>query len=135
VFRFRGQSLIRLRLAFQFGVFDGHGGVQSADYAVKHVPNNVIRCFQKHASSGRKDGTLDTKRILGALEDAFPLTDAELLNFARRKGFRDGTTALFMLITGTELDSALSLLKAHTGFKQRNARTPLPLPPLWLAKV
>jgi len=114
VFRFRGQSLIRLRLAFQFGVFDGHGGVQSADYAVKHLPNNVIRCFQKHASSGRKDGTLDTKRILGALEDAFPLTDAELLNFARRKGFRDGTTALFMLITGTELDS-LMLFCAHVG--------------------
>jgi len=102
------------KLGTAFGVFDGHGGVQSADYAVKHLPNNVIRCFQKHASSGRKDGTLDTKRILGALEDAFPLTDAELLNFARRKGFRDGTTALFMLITGTELDS-LMLFCAHVG--------------------
>lgn len=102
------------KLGTAFGVFDGHGGVQSAEYAVKHLPNNVIRCFQKHASSGRRDGAFDTKRLLGAMEEAFPLTDMELLNFARRKGFRDGTTALFVLVTGTELDN-LTLFSAHVG--------------------
>jgi len=102
------------KLGTAFGVFDGHGGVQSAEYAVKHLPNNIIRCFQKHAASTRRDSGLDTKRLLGAMEEAFPLTDAELLHFARRKGFKDGTTALFLLIAGTELDN-LTLFTAHVG--------------------
>ena len=41
--------------------------------------------------------------MLGALEEAFPLTDRELLHFARRKGNqKDGTTALLCIVAGGE---------------------------------
>ena len=50
----------------------------------------------------------------GHLQESFPLTDAELLNYARRKGFKDGTTALFLLVAGTEFDN-LTLFTAHVG--------------------
>jgi len=101
------------RLGTAFGVFDGHGGVQSAEYAGKHLPNNVIRCHQQRSAT-RRDGAVDSKRILGALEEAFPLTDRELLSQARRKGFADGTTALFLLFAGTDVDD-LTLFTAHVG--------------------
>ena len=45
---------------------------------------------------------------------AFPLTDRELLSQARRKGFADGTTALFLLFAGTDVDD-LTLFTAHVG--------------------
>jgi len=102
------------KLGTAFGIFDGHGGVQSAEYAGKHLPNNVARCHQQRSGTTKRDSAVDSKRVLAAMEEAFPLTDRELLNYARRKGFNDGTTALLMLIAGTDVEN-LTLFTAHVG--------------------
>jgi len=100
------------RLGTIYGVFDGHGGVQAAEYAGKHLPRNVARCYEQRAS-GRRE-TIDHKKLLLAMEDAYPLTDRELLQMARRKQFNDGTTALVMLVQGGA-ENALTLYTSHVG--------------------
>jgi serine/threonine protein phosphatase PrpC len=106
------------KLGTAFGVFDGHGGVHAAEYVAKHLPNNVMRCHvqRSSSSSSRREsfGAYDEKRMTGAMEDAFPLTDRELMSIARRRSFTDGTTALMAVLCGSELDK-LSLLCAHVG--------------------
>ena len=52
--------------------------------------------------------------MLNALEEAFPLTDRELMSQSRRKEKSDGTTALLVIVHGESLD-ALSLYCAHVG--------------------
>jgi len=99
------------KLGTIFGVFDGHGGVQAAEYAGKHLPKNIVRCYEKQ---GAKRDAVDAKKLLAAMEEAYPLTDRELLQLARRKGFTDGTTALTLLVCGTQVDS-LVLFMAHVG--------------------
>ena len=44
--------------------------------------------------------------VLYRCTQAYPLTDRELLQLARRKGFTDGTTALTLLVTGTQAAAA-----------------------------
>jgi len=99
------------KLGTMFGVFDGHGGVQAAEYAGKHLPRNVLNCYQKREA--RRD-TVDVRKLISAMDEAFPLTDRELLEVARRKKFTDGTTALLLLVCGSQLDS-LSLFLSHVG--------------------
>lgn len=90
------------KLGTAFGVFDGHGGTHAAEYVTKHLPNNVVRCHQQRAGSSRSSvgGQGDGKRLLGAMEEAFPLTDRELMSIARRRAYSDGTTALLVLVVG-----------------------------------
>ena len=71
------------KLGTVFGLFDGHGGVHAAEYAGKHLPRNMQRCYQQR-EGGKRDG-VDPKRLVAAMEEAFPLTDRELLQLARRK--------------------------------------------------
>lgn len=99
------------KLGTMFGVFDGHGGVQAAEYSCKHLPRNVLRCYQQR--EGRKD-TVDVRKLISAMDESFPLTDRELLEVARRKKYNDGTTALLLLVVGTQLES-LSLFLSHVG--------------------
>ena len=116
------------RLGTMFGVFDGHGGTNSAEYVAKHLPNNVSQLWQRAAAStygalGRRDSfgggdalslLPETRRKLSCLEEAFPLTDRELMSYLRRKGAVDGTTALLVLISGDDRDR-LTLLCSHVG--------------------
>lgn len=109
------------RLGTAFGVFDGHGGVHAAEYVAKHLPNNIARCHQQRSSAstgasgaGRREVSAETRRLTSAMEEAFPLTDRELMNLSRRKQLKDGTTALIVLVHGTQLE-ALELLCAHVG--------------------
>ena len=116
------QSTRLAKLGTVFGVFDGHGGVHAAEYVAKHLPNNVALCLQKRsvtASASRRDShgggpSADSKRLLSALEEAFPLTDRELMSLSRRKAHTDGTTALLVIVHGDDLDS-LQLYCAHVG--------------------
>ena len=73
---------------------------------------NVSSALSRRESiAGASEGN---KRLLGALEEAFPLTDRELMSFSRRKAHTDGTTALLVVVSGQEVDE-LSLLCAHVG--------------------
>ena len=65
-------------------------------------------------SLGGEPVSAEGKRLLSALEEAFPLTDKELLTQHRRKDKSDGTTALLVLVQGDELEQ-LSLFCAHVG--------------------
>ena len=87
------------KLGTAYGVFDGHGGVLAAEFAMKHLPKNVARCYEQQRVTTKCED-VDPKRMLSAMEEAFPLTDRELLQLARRKGFADGTTALILIIAG-----------------------------------
>ena len=92
------------KLGTAFGVFDGHGGVLAAEYATKHLTNNVLRMHQQQKGGGsRNRDAVDARRTMHALQEAFDVTDRELLQLARRKNFSDGTTALLLLFAGTEL--------------------------------
>ena len=54
----------------------------------------MANCYQQRGGNGKK-GRVDGKRLVAAMEDAFPLTDRELLQQARRKGGgKDGTTVM-----------------------------------------
>lgn len=107
------QSVRLGRLGTVYGVFDGHGGVHAAEYVGKHLPKAVANCYQQRGGNGKKD-RVDGKRMLAAMEDAFPITDRELLQQARRKGSKDGTTALLMLVAGAHVDE-LTLYLSHVG--------------------
>ena len=106
--------------------------MHAAEYVARHLPNNIARCHAQRSSSnasrresvGLGDGvspdgaggstSLDAKRLAGAMADAFPLTDRELMSIARRKSYVDGTTALMVLVLGSQLDE-LTLCCAHVG--------------------
>lgn len=107
------QSVRLGRLGTVYGVFDGHGGVHAAEYVGKHLPKAVANCYQQRGGNGKKD-RVDGKRLLAAMEDAFPITDRELLQQARRKGSKDGTTALLLLVAGAHVDD-LTLFLSHVG--------------------
>mmetsp|Transcript_45740 Transcript_45740/g.147279 ORF Transcript_45740/g.147279 Transcript_45740/m.147279 type:complete len:311 (-) Transcript_45740:29-961(-) len=100
-------------LGTAFGVFDGHGGTFAAEYAGRHLPKNIANVYVQRGG-GKRDRGVDPRRLLGAMEEAFPLTDKELLQQARRKGFSDGTTALLLLVSGSAIEE-LSLYLCHVG--------------------
>ena len=87
------------KLGTAYGVFDGHGGVLAAEFVMKHLPKNIARCYEQQRAPAKRGG-VDPRRMLNTMEEAFPQTDRELLQLARRKGFADGTTALILLISG-----------------------------------
>ena len=66
--------------------------MHAAEYVAKHLPHNVALCLQKRSLSAnvsRRDSfgggsSADSKRLLAALEEAFPLTDRELMSLSRR---------------------------------------------------
>jgi len=99
------------KLGTIFGMFDGHGGVQAAEYAGRHLPRNVLRCYQQREG---KQGVVDHKKLHAAMDEAFPLTDKEMLSTFRRKSLTDGTTALICLLVGASVDT-LTLFCSHVG--------------------
>lgn len=107
------QSVRMGKLGTAYGVFDGHGGVHAAEYVGKHLPKAVANCYHQRGGNGKKD-KVDGKRLLAAMEDAFPMTDRELLQQARRKGSKDGTTALLVLVAGSQVED-LTLFVSHVG--------------------
>ncbi|XP_073531226.1 protein phosphatase 1F isoform X1 [Phyllobates terribilis] len=77
-----------------FAVFDGHGGIDAANYAATHV----------HVMVARHEALMsDPTR---ALKEAFQRTDAMFLRRARRERLRSGTTGVCALLEGERLHVA-----------------------------
>jgi len=112
--RFLTQRLGKLGTAF--GVFDGHGGVHAAEYVAKHLTGNVVRCWQHQKGSARdtSDSPAGAKKLVAALQEAFDVTDRDLLQLARRKKYSDGSTALLLIFGGTDVNNLL-LYTANLG--------------------
>nr|DBA23080.1 TPA: hypothetical protein GDO54_014034 [Pyxicephalus adspersus] len=77
-----------------FAVFDGHGGLDAANYAATHV----------HVMLARHEALLsDPAR---ALKEAFQRTDAMFLKKAKREKLRSGTTGVCVMLEGDRLHVA-----------------------------
>ncbi|XP_061458759.1 protein phosphatase 1F isoform X1 [Rhineura floridana] len=74
-----------------FAVFDGHGGIDAADYAATHLHVNVAHHKEL------------LKNPMEALRDSFQKTDEMFLSKARREKLRSGSTGVSALIVGSKL--------------------------------
>nr|XP_034954221.1 protein phosphatase 1F [Zootoca vivipara] len=77
-----------------FAVFDGHGGIDAANYAAAHLHVNVAH---------HKD---ILKNPVEALRESFQKTDEMFLAKARREKLRNGSTGVAALIVGSKLHIA-----------------------------
>lgn len=94
-------------LGYYVGVFDGHGGWQTAEYAKKNLHVYVERELSKFASV--KD-TLTEEDYRIAIENAFDQIETEFISFSKEaieKGFNNaanvGACALVTVISGNKL--------------------------------
>jgi len=100
-------------LGVYFGVFDGHGGTQVADYCAKQLHKNIMTHFrQKQVQPASRD-----EKIKGAIKEAFMQTDKEILLTSERKKFEQvGSTAVTAILHGNpKLGTALRLVVANLG--------------------
>ncbi|KAM9332191.1 protein phosphatase 1E [Pholidichthys leucotaenia] len=77
-----------------FAVFDGHGGVDAANYAANHLHVNLAR----HESLSQDPGE--------ALRKAFKITDEWFVKKAKRESLRCGTTGVVTFVQGQTLHVA-----------------------------
>ncbi|KAJ1093847.1 hypothetical protein NDU88_006936 [Pleurodeles waltl] len=77
-----------------FAVFDGHGGVDAANYTATHLHVNLAHHVDFPKSPGK------------ALQESFQCTDVMFLQKAKREKLRSGTTGVAALIVGDMLHIA-----------------------------
>ncbi|XP_048369616.1 protein phosphatase 1F isoform X2 [Sphaerodactylus townsendi] len=77
-----------------FAVFDGHSGVDAANYAAAHLHFNIAHHHEI------------VKNPAEALKDSFQKTDEIFLSKARREKLRSGSTGVAALIVGNKLHIA-----------------------------
>ncbi|BFZ04780.1 hypothetical protein BsWGS_07819 [Bradybaena similaris] len=74
-----------------FAVFDGHGGLEAAEYAATHLHGHLVS-DQKFLTDPEV-----------AMTQAYKTTDIKFLEKAKREGLRSGTTGVSVLIRETEM--------------------------------
>ncbi|KAI8491674.1 Protein phosphatase 1E [Branchiostoma belcheri] len=74
-----------------YGVFDGHGGIDAANYTAAHLYVNIVRHPSFHDD------------VETALRESNLATDAKFCEKAKREGLRSGSTAVVVLIRGSTL--------------------------------
>ncbi|NXW06044.1 PPM1F phosphatase, partial [Fregetta grallaria] len=77
-----------------FAVFDGHGGVDAANYSATHL----------HVNVGLHEEIVKNPAV--ALKCSFQKTDEMFLFKAKRENLRSGTTGVSALIVGNKLHIA-----------------------------
>ncbi|XP_029427275.1 protein phosphatase 1F isoform X2 [Rhinatrema bivittatum] len=101
-----------------FAVFDGHGGVDAANYAATHLHTNVARHKELVPNPAE------------ALRGSFQRTDDMFLKRARRERLRSGTTAVSVMIVGAGLhvawlgDSQVMLVRQGKAVKLMDPHKP-----------
>ncbi|PWZ03896.1 putative protein phosphatase 2C 67, partial [Zea mays] len=76
-----------------FAIYDGHGGRLAADYAQKHLHQNVI-------AAGLPRELMDIKAAKKAVIEGFRRTDESLLQESTKGNWQDGATAVCVWILG-----------------------------------
>ncbi|PUZ70315.1 hypothetical protein GQ55_2G218400 [Panicum hallii var. hallii] len=76
-----------------FAIYDGHGGRLAADFAQKHLHQNVI-------AAGLPRELMDVKAAKKAIIDGFRRTDESLLQESTKGNWQDGATAVCVWILG-----------------------------------
>ena len=74
-----------------FGVYDGHGGSEAAEYARTHL----------HVNIAREDSFRDD--VLHAIRNGFAATDSTFLRKAEKENISSGCTVVTVLIRGRDL--------------------------------
>ncbi|KAG2642706.1 probable protein phosphatase 2C 67 isoform X1 [Panicum virgatum] len=76
-----------------FAIYDGHGGRLAADFAQKHLHQNVI-------AAGLPRELMDVKAAKKAIIEGFRRTDESLLQESTKGNWQDGATAVCVWILG-----------------------------------
>ncbi|XP_035691996.1 protein phosphatase 1F-like [Branchiostoma floridae] len=74
-----------------YGVFDGHGGIDAANYTAAHLYVNIVRHPSFHDD------------VETALRESNLATDAKFCEKAKQEGLRSGSTAVIVLIRDSTL--------------------------------
>lgn len=85
----------KLRLA-HFAIYDGHRGRLAAEYAKKHLHENVL-------SAGLPRELMDAKAAKKAIIEGFRRTDESLLQESNAGGWQDGATAVCIWVLGAKV--------------------------------
>jgi serine/threonine protein phosphatase PrpC len=88
------------------GVFDGHGGIFSAEWLAKTLHKNIHS--RRQSMSGWQFAEQNVKKLI---TDVFINSDKELIKLPGHARTKDGSTALITMITGTYLLCKTFLMK------------------------
>eukprot|EP01134_Creolimax_fragrantissima_P005203 CFRG5203T1 len=87
------------RLAF-YGVYDGHAGDRASKYTAEHLHQHFLSNVAGYLEM-LKNGLIETfsqKEIRKCIVDSFKRTDADFLKLAATEGWKDGTTAVVVIL-------------------------------------
>eukprot|EP00961_Rhodomonas_salina_P130323 1754644-Rhodomonas_salina.1 len=83
-----GSALAGVRSAF-YAVYDGHAGRSAAEYCAEHL----------HAKIASKiEAPSDNDQVRKAITDGFKETDQAYITLANQKGYKDGCTAVTLIV-------------------------------------
>ena len=80
-----------------FGIFDGHGGIFTSEYLARNMHKAILS--RKKGLSNFQNNEASVRRLV---QDTFSLTDKELMKLPAYAKARDGSTALVVMISGSD---------------------------------
>jgi len=89
-----------------FGVFDGHGGIESAKFVKETLRGSIGELLPPQLTVNNNNNLEEKKLVAKAIVEGFRATDAALLKEAKVKGWNDGCTALVALVVNDSLHLA-----------------------------
>eukprot|EP00124_Ichthyophonus_hoferi_P003343 Ihof_evm2s285 gene=Ihof_evmTU2s285 len=122
------------------GVFDGHAGVNAAEFVANNLPALLLTnlCAWMDTSAGGLDEGLSPKVIKKCIVDTYKQLDSDFLLQARKEKWKDGCTAVTMLIVADDVyvanlgDSGAVLARCQAA--SQNVDDPIDFKPVNLTK-